>query len=232
MVESLRRYIYQILGQEFQFVIWSGKSILPLYLLDKYKFWICKPGNLAGGEFLTAKVKAGFDPTPAEIRKNFEELTNKVQKPCVLISDKIVSYDRKRLIEQKVSFIVIENQMYLPFLAMDLREFFKSGGENKKRIVPSVQAMILNVLHKQKKGGQTSEFINDLKYTKMTVNRAFDVIESMGWGEVRKEGRERYVEFKLYGKDLWEEVKESLKSRIKKRVIIDKVDEGGYLVHV
>jgi DNA-binding MarR family transcriptional regulator len=224
MIDSLKKYFSDILGQELNVSSWKGSKALPLYLRDKYKFLLCSPEKMQEKKFLGVKATNGFDPTPAEIKKNFEVIVSKLQIPCVLISDRIVSYDRKRLIEHKVPFIVIENQMYLPFMAIDLREFFKGSYDKSKKIVPSVQAVILNVLHKQKSGGKTSEFAEDLKYSKMTVHRAFDVIESLGLGIVKKIDRERYLEFNNRGKKLWQEVKDMLKPRIKKKVIVEKIE--------
>ena len=37
----------------------------------------------------------------------------------------MASYERKRLIEQKVPSIVPGNQLYLPDLGLDLREYFR-----------------------------------------------------------------------------------------------------------
>ena len=43
----------------------------------------------------------------------------------VYVTGALASYERKRLIEQKVPFMVPGNQLYLPDLGIDLREYFR-----------------------------------------------------------------------------------------------------------
>ncbi|MCK7468892.1 MAG: hypothetical protein MZU91_12730 [Desulfosudis oleivorans] len=45
--------------------------------------------------------------------------------PVVYVTRTLASYERKRLIEQKVPFLVPGNQLYLPDLGIDLREYFR-----------------------------------------------------------------------------------------------------------
>jgi len=47
------------------------------------------------------------------------------QADLIYVRAQVTAYNRKRLIEQKVPFIVPGNQMYLPMLAIDLREHFR-----------------------------------------------------------------------------------------------------------
>lgn len=42
------------------------------------------------------------------------------QMPVVYVTTTLASYERKRLVQQKVPFIVPGNQLYLPELAIDL----------------------------------------------------------------------------------------------------------------
>lgn len=67
--------------------------------------------------------------------------------PTIYVTDALASYERKRLIEQKVPFIVPGNQLYLPELGIDLREYFRQrAGSAESPLSPSAQALLITAL--------------------------------------------------------------------------------------
>ena len=69
------------------------------------------------------------------------------QMPVVYVTTTLASYERKRLVQQKVPFIVPGNQLYLPELAIDLREYFRRRSVPPTNgFSPSTQAMLITAL--------------------------------------------------------------------------------------
>ena len=54
-----------------------------------------------------------------------------------------------------------------------------------------------------------------LGYSRMTMTRALDEIESIGLGEFTTEGRERLISFKSNKRELWEAIQPNLKTPVK-----------------
>lgn len=65
------------------------------------------------------------EQSPATIRKHVDNLHAYADAQVIYVRERITPYNRKRLIGQKVSFIVPGNQMYLPMMGIDLREHFR-----------------------------------------------------------------------------------------------------------
>lgn len=95
--------------------------------------------------------KRSEEQTPAIIRKHLNLLQQKSGFEPIYFRESISAYNRKRLIENKISFIVPGNQMYLPFLGIDLREYIKKLRSPESKIMsPSSQVVLLYSLLQQK----------------------------------------------------------------------------------
>ena len=101
----------------------------------------------------------------------------------VLGSCALASYERKRLIEQKVPFLVPGNQLYLPDLGINLREYFrKPPVAPDTALSPATQAMLIIVLLRKpwRAEWQPAEVVNELGYTAMTLSLAVKELTGAG----------------------------------------------------
>ncbi len=140
----------------------------------------------------------------------------------IYVQSVLSSFNRKRLIEQHIPFIIPGNQMYLPHFGIDLREHFrKIHTKKQKSFSPGTQtAVIYALLRKTDEKLTPSELADRLGYTLMTMTRALDELQAAGIGEFFREGRERYWIFSNK-RSLWDQAKPFLRSPIKKRVWIN-----------
>lgn len=103
---------------------------------------------------------------------------------AVYVTNALASYDRRRLIEQRVPFIVPGNQLYLPDLGLDLRECFRQRVPvTEAALSPSAQAMLITVLLRQplQPNWQPPKVAAALGYTPMTLSRAVKELKAAGW---------------------------------------------------
>ena len=105
--------------------------------------------RILGGSFrslvMAAKDKTGL--TPATIQKHIFQVRKKWPDEVIYVQQKVTAYNRKRLIQYKIPFVVPLNQMYLPFLGIDLREHFKNIRETEASFFsPSTQVVVLYCL--------------------------------------------------------------------------------------
>lgn len=214
---KFKKYLFENLGVSLSLEKWQKEQSLPLFLRDLYGFYEC---HLLHEPCLVMEVRDEEEITaPATIRKHIRQIENKWQHGVIYLHPSISSYNRKRLIEHKISFVVPGNQMYLPLLGIDLREHIKRGRAVKQKISPSTQAVILYVLYNWPQNRLTpSQLAGQLNYSPMTLTRAFDEIEAAGLGDVEMESRERVLHFNVEKRSLWEKALELLRSPVGRRI--------------
>jgi len=197
---------------------WEGVDSLPFFLRDSYTFYAV---SLLNTPCLLMVARDNHEQTPAIIRKQMLQVQAKWVGEVIYLCSSVSAYNRKRLIEQKVPFVVPGNQMYLPMLGIDLREHFRQiRSAAPGKLSPSTQAVVLHALLHGPKDYTPSRLANQLGYTVMTLTRAFDELVSLGLGEVVTEGRERVLRFSDGKKDLWQRSREFMRSPVKRRIII------------
>jgi DNA-binding MarR family transcriptional regulator len=197
---------------------WEGVDSLPFFLRDSYIFYEV---SLLNTPCLLMVARDNNEQTPAIIRKQMLQVQAKWGGELIYLCSSVSAYNRKRLIEQKVPFVVPGNQMYLPMLGIDLREHFRQiRSVAPGKLSPSTQAVVLHALLHGPQDYTPSRLANQLGYTVMTLTRAFDELVSLGLGEVATEGRERVLRFSDGKKDLWQRSREFMRSPVKRRAII------------
>lgn len=203
---------------------WRDADKLPFFLRDLYTFFQV---SLLDTPCLLMVSRDKEEQTPATIRKQMSQVQAKWDGEVIYLCPSVSAYNRKRLIEQKVPFVVPGNQMYLPMLGIDLREHFRQiRTAAPGKLSPSTQAVVLHALLRGPAKDYTpSRLANQLGYTVMTLTRAFDELVSLGLGEVVTEGRERVLRFNENKRDLWERSREFMRSPVKKRTFIRPLGE-------
>jgi hypothetical protein len=215
--QKLENYLFENLSIISHLKPWREEKGLPYFLRDLYTFYECE---LLSQSWLVMAVRGEVEVTPATIRKHIGQLQKKWDSEILYLHPSISTYNRKRLIEQKISFVVPGNQMYLPVLGIDLREYIRNKRAEKiKKFSPSTQALVLSLLYDWPEGGVTpSQLAAKLGYTSMTMTRAFDEIEAAGVADISMKARERVLCFEGDRKGFWEACLQHLRSPASKRV--------------
>lgn len=214
-IDSLQSYLVKVLGIKVKLLPWKKRGEVPFFLTDSYEFYeamLLKQKCL----FIISNKKAKV--TPAMIKKQLAQVQKKSVGICIFVQEGITYYNRKRLIEHRIPFIIPDNQMFLPQIGVDLREHYKAAKNEKKSFSPAAQAVIINTLLTKNVAVTPSQLSADLGYTLMTMSRAFDEIESVGIAKATKKGKERILIFKQSKKELWQKAKPLMKTPIKKRI--------------
>lgn len=215
----LRDYLFEVLDLQVKIQPWTKGDTLPFFLRDTYDFY---ETSLFKMPSLLVLAKEDVELTPAIIKKHLEKIQNKTNRLCIFVQEGVTAYNRKRLIGKRISFIIPGNQMYLPELGIDLREYFRVIKSSKKVLSPATQALLIYILLDQKGITLTpSKLSSALGYTVMTMSRAFDELESVGVGEVIREGKERLLVIKESKKEVWEKAKPLIRDPVKKRVWVN-----------
>ncbi len=214
---AVHAYLQEILGIDSRVRAWPGAGKLPYFLQDTFEVRELK---LLDRQFLLAIDKRPDKPGVAKLRGQLDKLRQLAGMPAVYVTGALASYERKRLIEQKMPFLVPGNQLYLPDLGIDLREYFrKPPAAAGTALSPATQAMLMTVLLRSpwRSEWQPAEVVSELGYTAMTLSRAVKEISAAGIATLRTEGRARWLHTDRTAAQTWEHAKPLLRSPIKRR---------------
>ncbi len=197
---------------------------LPLYLRGNYVLY---NGSIVEQNIIWAKVKSDGNYTPDQIKKQGQQLKQFLGLPIVFVFDEIESWERKRFLERRISFVQPFRQMYIPELFLQLNDSIRSS-ENKnesrsKYLTPPAQCVLLyhlEVASLEKKPFQ--EIAKMVQYSTMTVSR---IIKELHRFElVAIEGvKEKSIRFNSQGKALWEKILPILSSPVREVWFTDQI---------
>lgn len=219
---AVLRHIRDVLGIEAPGVQpWARSNELPYFLRDAFQFGEV---TLLGQPVVLAMGQAGAKQSLSEVRTRLAKVKAVAHQPVVYVTDALASYDRRRLIEHKVPFIVPGNQLYLPDLGLDLREYFRQRAPAvAAALSPSAQAMLIAALLRQpwQPEWQPSELAVALGYTPMTLSRAVKELTATGLATAHTVGRTRWLRMVHSPEQTWAHAKPVLRSPVKRRVWVD-----------
>jgi hypothetical protein len=221
-LHELERYVHDALGVSVKPTPWSGADRLPHFLNDRYEF---AQAELLGLHVLLVIDTNPEEQSPATVRKHLDMLQTKQHANKIYVRARVTAYNRKRLIEQKVPFIVPGNQMYLPMLAIDFREHFRKIREESPTFSPSTQVVVIYALLRD--AGQVlipAELAPRLGYSAMTMTRAFNELETASLADVTIRGRERCLRFRGDRREIWEKAQSFLRSPVNKRLFVRRTE--------
>jgi len=206
-LRELKRYVEQTLGISVDTGSWGDESRLPFFLRDTYDFFLL---NMQGRQFLLMVDVQQEETSPSTIRKHMEQLRNVCMDDVIYVREQVTSYNRNRLIKNKIPFIVPGNQLYLPMMALDLREYFVTKRGAAKNLSPAAQVLVLYSIYKHRvlfdESVTMTDWAEELGYTKMTMTRAFRDLRSILEKEDDVEG--------IRGRQLWDCLRPFLRSPV------------------
>lgn len=219
LATSAQNYLHETLGvATSRHELWTGLERLPYFLRDAFDFWQL---DILGNQVLLALERHPDQPSIADIRNRLDKLRSITGQPVVYVTEALASYERKRLIAQKVPFIVPGNQLYLPDLGLDLREYFRQRPSSADvPLSPSAQAMLIAALLRPRWEAEwhPAETAAALGYTPMTLSRAVRELVAAGLAQAHKAGRSQYLNMTHPPHETWEQALPLLRSPVQRTV--------------
>ncbi len=217
LASTLPAYLHEVLGLDVPALRpWPREGELPFFIRDAFAIQALE---LLGHPVLLAIEQRSEVPRLAALCGQLEKVAALAGQPVVYVTGALASYERKRLIEQKVPFIVPGNQLYLPDLGIDLREYFRQrAAATVAALSPSSQALLLAALLRQpwRAEWQAAELGATLGYTAMTLSRAVRELTAAGLAEPYSVGRSRWLRMDRSPQTVWELAAPLLRSPVKR----------------
>jgi DNA-binding transcriptional ArsR family regulator len=216
---AIQQYLHDSLGFTAKIRPWPGAAKLPYFLQDAFD---TRELTLLGHPILLANHRTGRAQGLAEVRAQLNKLKAIASLPVIFVTDGLASYERKRLVEQQVPFLVPGNQLYLPDLGIDLREYFRQTQQQAPAtaLSPATQALLIAaLLHKPWQAEwKPAKIVANLGYTPMTLSRAVRELTATGIVKLERRGRDRHLNTDRSPQEVWEQAKPLLRSPVKRTV--------------
>jgi hypothetical protein len=206
-------------------------AALPLYLERRFEI---RRMHLFGQPVLIAMADAREKPDLAQLARQREALVEKLGSPVVLVLPQIMSYERKRLIEKRIPFIVPGRQMYLPMFMTDLRETFAAPVRTQAKTISWVAQVIVlrHLLLHDMTECPLSQIAHLFGYTPMAITQAVDELAALRLCERVRLGRVKTIQFQAAPREIWQTALPRMRSPVKKSLLARKLDTGsGRLLH-
>ena len=217
---AVQHYLEEVLGIPAPEVRpWARESELPYFLRDAFQ--INELDLLGHSVLLAIDRKTADKPRLGEVRAQLNKVRALAGQPVLYCTGALASYERRRLIEQKVPFIVPGNQLYLPDLGIDLREYFRQRSiAAAATLSPSAQAMLISALLRRpwQTEWQPSVVAAALGYTPMTLSRAVKELTAAGIATSYALGRTRCLQMAQTPQQTWEQARPMLRTPVKRSV--------------
>ena len=218
LINDLKKYINLVLGIDVDPCPWEREKGMPFILQNTYGFFCIKLLNL---EIVLMINRNDQDISPAVVRKHIDMVKTEDDNKIIYVKKHVTAYNRKRMIEHGLPFIIPGKQMFLPMLAIDLREHFLQKQKPVTSLSPSAQVLALYFIYNKfpfsKEHISPTALAKKLGYSKMTMTRAVreitTVLSSQSDENSSEILREQYI-----GKNLWEKIKRHMSNPVTKRL--------------
>ncbi|MCX8482301.1 MAG: MarR family transcriptional regulator [Crocinitomicaceae bacterium] len=208
---------------------------LPMYIHETFKLYSI---NLFNTGIILAELKNEDKLSIQQTEKQVQQIKNLLNLKVVVVLENVQAYNRKRLIEKGINFIVPGKQLYMPDMLIDLRESFVHPKTKQKNdtLLPSAQfILIYHIIHRNQQWKLEEhpfkEIAQKLAYTPMAITNAIDNLKYHELIEVEGE-KEKFIRFRYDRHELWNIAHQQnlLVNPVIKTVYVDEKPESLFLL--
>ena len=181
-----------------------------------YKFY---DGGFHGMPLLFAEPK-GKVATPRCLSVTANNLTSLLQLPIVFLLPACPAYERQRLIDKDVYFVVSEKYVHLPMLLANERV---RKTKQAKALTPVAQYLLLYHLQIGSIEGLAARDIEDkIPYSYASITLGLTCLEDLGLcKKVAEASKRKVIHFDMKGMNLWEQAQPFLVNPVEERIYCD-----------
>lgn len=236
-IKQTIRYIHEILGVQVETTpITKGYlDKLPMFIPEIYRLY---KAELFNTEIILAELKNDEELSILQTEKHISQIKNVLHLKVAVVLGNTPAYNRKRLIEKGINFIVPGKQLFLPELLIDLRESYINPKVKQKieKLLPSAQFLLIyHIIHRNEpwklEEHPFNEIAKKLDYTPMAITNAIKNLKFHGLIEVNGE-KEKFIRFRKERNELWDiaEQQHLLINPVLKTVFVDEKPNDLFLL--
>ncbi len=213
-------YLSEQLNESVEMKPFKHLKKLPLFLTSEYKYFECRIHDLDCVLVEAEDIKFSID----KITKHLSKLKDSGVERPVMVFAALDSRKRRKLVMNRVPFIVPGNQLYLPFIYINFTDKVTKVPSKPDRFTAATQMIFIMMLVIDQKEIVTKSIAENLGLTVMTVNRvlrqfiAMGIVVESGLGTKKKY-------FRISKKNFWEVGKNYMISPISKVMYLKNLDD-------
>lgn len=217
-IQSLARYFEAVAGVIPQLrPDPDALQRLPAYFGSLYEAW---EGDFLDRHYLFLVSKGKERSTPAEIAGHHRVAARELGRPVAFVFMGMESFERQRLVQHRVPFVVPRRQMYLPEFLIDLREGTvaprQQGSGRIAHLSGASQSLLLYYMQKPDAPELCSlrEWASLLGYSAMTASRIANELAEAQLCIIEQKGRKTILDFDHDCHSLWKKALPFLRTPI------------------
>ncbi|MFV0363375.1 MAG: hypothetical protein ACK5LL_09865 [Suipraeoptans sp.] len=220
-------YIEETLGIKVQYQSWQYEKELPYYILDRYDF---TQATIDDVKMIFLYPKTELDQM-ASVKKQIGRIQELENLPVVIVMKEINRTRRAYMISAKIPFVILDKQIYLPFMGIVLQDKFQMENHFTERLQPSTQVLFFYYIYQKQESLYMSQVAKELGFSAMTITRAVRQLEQTDIFTTTKKGVQKILASKYGGRELFEKMQTYLISPVRKKIYVDKKEGAleGYV---
>jgi len=191
MLNNIIAYLKSTIDENVEIEKYANIKNISIYLKEAFNFY---QGKFLNNSVVLIEPK-GDNITLPTLKKRLESIKKHTDNHIIILYNSLSDHQRKKLIKERIAYIIVNKQMYLPFIALDLHESKKTKKNNKiDKFSTSAQVAYLYLLYNNR-AITIDKLSKILKRTKMTAFRALDELcdtKLVTYKIKGKTGRKRY----------------------------------------
>lgn len=175
-MKEILRYLKTNIDEKCSIIKWKAKDYLNIQLAGSYDYYL---GNVFSEDFLL--IKPVDEMTIQKTSIHIRRIKDKTGYEVVVLLENPSPYITKKMIEERNAFITVDKQMYLPFLAIHLKQskLKEIETEEREKFTPATQLIFLYMLYSEQESFEVEELMEKLKVSSMTVNRTMTMLKQI-----------------------------------------------------
>lgn len=237
--DQTRTYVQSVLGIETD-VATVTRLKLPFFITDAYGIaeLTLQLGSAPALSILLLLPTDDTYPGAVALKKHIQHVLKATEAVVVYVSKSLSVLERRSLIKQQINFIQPGYQMFVPELALDLREHFRKrrADAETSALLPASQAMLLHCLYR---GWQShtlltaNQIMGPYKYSRVTLGKVIHQLLTLDIiRPAQSKGFINHYEFSGSQAEVFQKARPYLRSPVKRKFPIDRklhLGEGVYL---
>lgn len=220
-----------ILGTNVPLTPFEKKETKGLMIGIVVEFYIYK-GIYKDTEYIFYQSKEDRECTPSEYSYYSNKITEAINKPVILITNKRDYNNRIRLYDQGVYFVAGSNYVYLPNLVVNTLGR-TSKKKRVKQLSPKAQFLLLYWLQEKSLGADVSiaTFMGKWNFSYISISRALAELEQYGLCDsIKGTDNSKTYHFLKERKSIWEDNQELMRNPVSRIVYSNEPIPEGFRV--